>query len=121
MKKILDYDVEIKRMDTTDGVRWVAYYPSLKGVMGGGKTPEEALKVLGKEAVEMVEFMREERDLIPESDEVIDLNAYSGRITLRMSKSMHRMVVETAKREGVSANAWINEAIGMLLGSKTRL
>ena len=34
---------------------------------------------------------------------------------------MHRMVVETAKREGVSANAWINEAIGMLLGSKTRL
>lgn len=115
------YKVTPHLVSSNNGVRWVAYYPSLKGVMGGGKTPEEALKVLGKEAVEMVEFMREERDLIPESDEVIDLNAYSGRITLRMSKSMHRMVVETAKREGISANAWINEAIGMLLGSKTRL
>lgn len=37
---------------------------------------------------------------------------YSGRITLRMSKSLHRTIAEKAVRDGVSLNQWIVEAIG---------
>ena len=36
---------------------------------------------------------------------------FSGRVTLRMSKSLHRTVHERAQRDGVSLNQWIVEAV----------
>lgn len=39
-------------------------------------------------------------------------DSFSGRVTLRMSKSLHRCVHEKASRDGVSLNQWIVEAIG---------
>jgi hypothetical protein len=39
------------------------------------------------------------------------LEEFSGRVTLRMSKSMHASVSKLADREGVSLNSWIVEAI----------
>jgi predicted HicB family RNase H-like nuclease len=38
--------------------------------------------------------------------------SFSGRVTLRMSKSLHRSVHEKALRDGVSLNQWIVEAVG---------
>lgn len=37
--------------------------------------------------------------------------SFSGRVTLRMSKSLHRCVHDKALRDGVSLNQWIVEAI----------
>jgi predicted HicB family RNase H-like nuclease len=37
---------------------------------------------------------------------------FSGRVTLRMSKSLHRCAHERAQRDGVSLNQWIVEAVG---------
>ncbi len=37
---------------------------------------------------------------------------FSGRVTLRMSKSLHRCAHERARCEGVSLNQWIVEAVG---------
>ena len=37
--------------------------------------------------------------------------AFSGRVTLRMSKSLHRVVHGKALRDGVSLNQWLIEAI----------
>lgn len=36
---------------------------------------------------------------------------FSGRVTLRMSKSLHRSVHEKAQRDSVSLNQWIVEAV----------
>jgi predicted HicB family RNase H-like nuclease len=36
---------------------------------------------------------------------------FSGRVTLRMSRSLHRCVHERAERDGVSLNQWIVEAV----------
>lgn len=43
--------------------------------------------------------------------------SFSGRVTLRMSKSLHRHVHEKAGRDGVSLNQWIVEAIGYRVSS----
>ena len=41
---------------------------------------------------------------------------FSGRVTLRMSKSIHRAVHAKVQTEGVSLNQWIVEAISCRLG-----
>ena len=38
--------------------------------------------------------------------------SFSGRVTLRMSRSLHRCAHEKAQRDGVSLNQWIVEAVG---------
>ena len=40
-----------------------------------------------------------------------DFEEYSGRVTLRMSKSLHATVSRQAEENGVSLNSWIVEAI----------
>jgi len=39
---------------------------------------------------------------LPSSD-----NSYSGKLLVRMPKSLHRRLAETAEREGVSLNQYI--------------
>lgn len=38
-----DYKIVISQLETTDGWKWYAECPDLKGLIGGGDTPEEAL------------------------------------------------------------------------------
>jgi hypothetical protein len=44
-------------------------------------------------------------------------DGYSGRVTLRMSRSLHANVSQYAELDGVSLNTWIEEAMAMRLSS----
>lgn len=44
---------------------------------------------------------------------------FSGRVTLRMSKSLHRCAHENAATDGVSLNQWLIEAIGCRVNRQT--
>lgn len=56
------------------------------------------------------EMFAEQGRAFPQAEPAED--SFSGRVTLRMSKSLHRCVHEMAGRDGVSLNQWIVEAIG---------
>lgn len=72
-------------------------------------TREEAID-LAMDAIETLKKAAEdEGGEFPEPFE--DEEEYSGRVTLRMSKSMHRVTAERAEREGVSLNSYIVECI----------
>jgi hypothetical protein len=45
------------------------------------------------------------------------LEEFSGRVTLRMSKSLHASVSKLAEREGVSLNSWIVESVSARAGA----
>lgn len=45
---------------------------------------------------------------------------YSGRVTLRLPRTVHRFVAEQADIEGVSLNAYIISALSVSLSEKTR-
>ena len=47
-----------------------------------------------------------------------DFESYSGKVTLRMSKSLHQKVNDRARREGVSINSLLNEAIAEYIERK---
>ncbi len=46
----------------------------------------------------------------------MDAEGYSGRVTLRMSRSMHADIARCANVDGVSLNQWIVEAIAQRRG-----
>lgn len=96
-----------------------AVFREFPDMIGGiGDTVSEAIE----EAYSMLEVeisFREEEGMSIPSPQVIDLESTpSGRITLRMSKTLHQAVIRTSEEEGVSINSFLNEAIAFYLGHK---
>jgi antitoxin HicB len=85
--------------DAADG--FLAMVSELPGCVTAGETPEEALALL-HDAMEGWLISVLERGLpVPDPSE---LDKYSGRVMVRMPKSLHRRLMERAEEEGVSAN-----------------
>lgn len=110
MKKSFPYIV--KPFNTEEyGVNYVVEYLNFPGITGGGDTQEEAIQI-ANEALDMyLETLKREGKTIPSPT---DFNA-SGRVTLRLPKTMHLAVIEKAEREGVSLNAYIVDALSQKL------
>jgi len=79
---------------------YLATAPELPGCMTAGETPDEALRMLRDAMASWIEATIVAGDLVPEPDE----DRYSGRMLLRMPKSLHARLAEQAGREDVSIN-----------------
>lgn len=75
--------------------------PDLPGCMTAGETMEEAVSMLPEAMALWLTVALEDGDPIPEPTPVPE---YSGRLLVRMPKSLHRQLIERAELEGVSAN-----------------
>lgn len=83
---------------------FTALIPDLEGCVSVGDTPEEALANVEEARQLWLETAYEHGDPIPlPSTE----REYSGRILVRMPKSLHRRLDEEASAEGVSLNQYI--------------
>jgi antitoxin HicB len=81
---------------------YVITFPDLIGCMSGGKTIEEALKNAEESKRLWMEVTLERGGEIPEP-----AANYSGRLVLRMPKSLHRDLAMRARREHVSLNQYL--------------
>lgn len=104
--KMLTYAVK-----TQEGIQYVAEYPALRFCTGSGTTLEEAIRVLNEEAKQTLDALRLLKKPIPVSDLFEDPNAYSGKLVLRVSKTLHHRMAMRAKNEGMSLNAYMIEAL----------
>ncbi len=97
----LPYTIELVR---EPGVGVFARAVELPGCVTQGDTEEEALKMI-REAMRLwIEVAMEDGDPIPLPHQQ---HSYSGRISLRMPKSLHEQVARAAELEGVSINQFI--------------
>ncbi|WP_307189061.1 toxin-antitoxin system HicB family antitoxin [Caldicellulosiruptor sp. F32] len=64
-----------------------------------------------------IETAREKGRQIPPPDEYKE-EEYSGRLVLRIPKSLHKRLAEEAKKEGVSLNSFIQHLISYALGCR---
>ena len=111
----LPYTIEL-RGDPTGG--WFVRVKELLGCMSQGDTPEEAVSMI-REAMELwLEVALEEGDAIPEPSPE---DEYGGKFVVRVPRSLHRELVATADREGVSLNQYINVALAESVGRRTTL
>lgn len=89
---------------------WVARSESLKGCIGTGDTPEEAVKELEENEISWLEAAKEFGTEIPPVP-VEKEETYKGKFTVRVAPHIHREASEQAKKQGVSLNQYVNDAI----------
>lgn len=115
MKDAERYAVIVRKVLVDDQEVWRATVRELPDLAEFAETREEALD-LALDAIESLKASAAE-DGLPFPEPIEDEEDYSGRVTLRMSKSMHRAVNIRADIEDVSLNSYIVECIALRLGS----
>ncbi len=106
----MKYPFRVYQTQVEEHIFWVAECPVLKGCVGQGDTIEAALAELEANEQSWLELAEEYGLDIP-AIPTESLNAYSGKLTLRVSPHVHQEAAELAKNQGVSLNQYINDAI----------
>jgi predicted RNase H-like HicB family nuclease len=88
------------------------------GCFAEGDTPEEAYENLQEAAENWVDSAHSQGMAIPEP---FAARGYSGTVSLRLPKSMHRRAVQYAHRDGVSLNQFLVSAIAARVGAEDLL
>ncbi len=106
MKTLNDYMAMSYRMEIVedkDEGGFVVSYPDLPGCITCGETVEKAVANAVDAKREWIEAALEEGITINEPDNLED---YSGQFKLRLPRSLHRLLAEHSKREGISMNQY---------------
>ena len=86
---------------------FIAVAADLPGCSAFGETQHEALTELQSAIVAWIEAARAAGNPIPDPSQPAAENIYSGRILVRMPKSLHAQLARAAKTEAVSLNQHI--------------
>ena len=97
----LPYKLEI--VPDIDEGGFVARYPELPGCITVGDTLESVVKNLNDAKIEWITAALEDGNTIPEPSTYDD---YSGQFKLRLPKSLHKLLADQSKEEGVSMNQY---------------
>ena len=97
----LPYKLEI--VPDIDEGGFVARYPELPGCITVGDTLESVVKNLNDAKIEWITAALEDGNTIPEPSTYDD---YSGQFKLRLPKSLHKLLADKSKEEGVSMNQY---------------
>jgi len=99
------YTFVIRKTNEDEEEPFVARVIEFPYLSGYGKTPEEAYGIV----VDAIKTLSEAKASLP--NPLPEINEFSGRISLRIPKSLHRKLANFAEIEGVS----INQFLGNLL------
>ncbi len=104
------YIVRIRPVSEEDGGGFKAFYEELgEGIKGYGDSPAEAVTEL--EDVMLDVMATEDLSRFPEPKTEQEWTEYSGRLTLRLSKTLHHRADKAAAEQGVSLNSFVSEAV----------
>lgn len=106
----MKYPYSVSLVLDGDDKYWLAKSTCLNGCIGQGDSVDEAVQELGENEIAWLETAAEVGIEIPEVPVEVE-NSYSGKVALRMSPAIHKKAVKAAKREGISLNQFINDAI----------
>ncbi len=106
MKTLDDYLAMSYRMEVVedkDEGGFIVSFPELPGCLTGGETIQEAIENAADAKRAWLKAALEEGIEIREPD---SLEEYSGQFKLRIPRSLHRLLAEHSKREGISMNQY---------------
>ena len=87
----------------------------LAGCIAAGNTAAEALTALEEVARDWLTFSLERGEAIPEP---LENSGYSGRIVLRLPRSLHKKISIVAERDDVSLNQIIITSVTEYVGKR---
>ena len=89
-----------------------AFLIDIPAIESIGATPEEAISDLNEVKKEWMMFAVEKNIGIPEPNiDFPDTIKYSGRVTLRIPKTLHHQAAQRALLNGVSLNSFLSDVI----------
>jgi antitoxin HicB len=102
MEEYLKLPYTLEMIQQSDG-SWFVGIKELPGCISQGDTPADAVEMIHDAMRAWIEVALEDGMPVPEpqADE-----EYSGRFMVRVPRSLHRQLVQTADRQGVSLNAY---------------
>ena len=106
----MKYPFSVYQTKVEDHVFWIAECPALSGCVGQGETAEDAIKELELNEEEWLETAKEYGIDIPEIP-CEQINLYSGKFTVRVAPHVHQVAAELARKQGISLNQYVNDAI----------
>lgn len=98
------YPVQLHREEQDGEAYWIAEVADLPGCMADGESPPAALRSLEKAKRIWLETAAAEGRPIPPPSQ---MGEFSGRVLLRLPRSMHRRLALRARTEDTSANQLI--------------
>ena len=104
------YEFNVYQMSVEKHTFWVAESKGLKGCVGQGDTSEEAIKELEENETEWIATAKECDIPIP-TPTFRNSNLPSGKISLRVSPTIHQESLELVDRLNVSLNSFLHTAI----------
>jgi antitoxin HicB len=110
------YKVNLYKLSEEQGDGWGAEVEELKGCFADGETPDEAVTNLKEVVEEWVGILKIDGTPLPQPVLLRENDAYSGKFTVRVPKSLHRLISERAEQEEVSLNQLINSILAYNLG-----
>ena len=111
MSKAGEYGVSIRMTDSDGAAVFEARVAELPDVVAFGETYNEAYEAALEAVSGLQDMYAAKGKTFPKPN--VSEPTLSGRVTLRMSKSLHRSVHACAQNDGVSLNQWIVEAVAV--------
>ena len=111
MYELIVYPIECEGGD----IEWGAKYLDFSGVVGGGDTPEEAVKEARENLAVMIDYYKEKGRELPKPKTETD---YNSKFFVRVSERLHKDITIFAEREGVGLNQLVNDALNLYVGIK---
>ena len=113
----LPYHLLLVRDSDEKGKPWTASVEELPGCTSRGSTSEEALSGIREAMTSWITVALQEGREIPEPKSA---TSHSGRLLLRMPRTLHADLTRASEREGVSLNQFITDALASAVGWRGR-
>jgi antitoxin HicB len=94
---------------------WAVEFPQLPGLVAGAEDWSSLAATVDDAKRAYFEAALEHGDELPEPEDTPSSDV-SGKVLLRLPKSLHRQAIREATRDGVSINTWLLTAIAKELG-----
>lgn len=98
------YNIIVRAIHDEAGSYYVANVLEFDGCIATGDTKEEAYESVYEVLEGFIEDMLEDGDPIPEP---VGDETFSGNLRVRLPKSLHRQLSQSAKIEGISLNQYL--------------
>lgn len=110
------YNITVRQIGDDTQVLFEARVRELPDVVDFGETWEEAYGLAVDSIETVAEMMAEQNRSMPEPAAIED--EYSGRVTLRIPKSLHRRLAEQAEFENISLNQYLVTLLAHSCGTR---